>query len=490
MSLGNTQSADNYIYDDCIDSGLALLGYGRTIDFSGSRSVDDIARKFQESGVEVSADAYAVTAVSNFVLKMQPGDLLVVTDGNLKFRAIGEVVGDYAIQQRADHYGQSRAVRWLRVYSPSLPYEQIMKKQFSQMTLYELKASAIDVDKLSSLLSGGGAATAANSAFTIGQQFGQGYKVTRVSSEIVELDKPNGGQLPMPLSIVRQLAGLVSSGKISLNDIRQGSVFEKLGDSRLEKYIVNGYQSLIAAMVQAQLADGAGQNQVANARVLIIDEINRGNISRIFGELITLIEPSKRADSEESLEVTLPYSKERFSVPHNVYLIGTMNTADRSLAGFDIALRRRFVFHEMPPKPELLDGVAVAGVSVGELLRVLNQRIEVLLDRDHCLGHAYFMSLKDGDPLENLGIIFKNQILPLLQEYFFEDWQRIQWVLNDHRKAVLDQFIRKPASNISDLFGDSIEVGGHGVRWEINGEAFMRIEAYRGVINAVESSQP
>ena len=133
--------------------------------------------------------------------------------------------------------------------------------------------------------------------------------------------------------------------------------------------------------------------------VLIVDEINRGNISRIFGELITLIEDSKRQGAEEELSVTLPYSKEEFSVPSNVYIIGTMNSSDRSLTGLDIALRRRFTFVEMPPKPELLNDIEVEGVNIGKLLEVINQRIEVLLDRDHCIGHANFMSLKTNQHL-------------------------------------------------------------------------------------------
>lgn len=130
--------------------------------------------------------------------------------------------------------------------------------------------------------------------------------------------------------------------------------------------------------------------------VLIIDEINRGNVSRIFGELITLIEESKREGADEALSVKLPYSKKPFSVPKNVYLIGTMNTADRSLAGLDIALRRRFVFREMPPQPELLDGVMVEGVNIRRLLEVMNERIEALLDRDHCLGACLLYGAENG----------------------------------------------------------------------------------------------
>lgn len=218
--------------------------------------------------------------------------------------------------------------------------------------------------------------------------------------------------------------------------------------------------------------------------VLIIDEINRGNVSRIFGELITLIEESKREGADEALSVKLPYSKKPFSVPKNVYLIGTMNTADRSLAGLDIALRRRFVFREMPPQPELLDDVEVAGLNIGQLLRVMNQRIEVLLDRDHCLGHAYFMPLQKDGSQARLELIFRNQILPLLQEYFFEDWQRIAWVLNDQRKAPSDQFIQERTSFAEALFGRDVGQGLAGSYWTLNDEAFERMEAYLGILDA------
>ena len=215
--------------------------------------------------------------------------------------------------------------------------------------------------------------------------------------------------------------------------------------------------------------------------VLIIDEINRGNVSRIFGELITLIEESKREGADEALSVKLPYSKKPFSVPDNVHLIGTMNSTDRSLAGLDIALRRRFTFREMPPRPELLDEVEVAGLNIGQLLRVMNQRIEVLLDRDHCLGHAYFMPLKDDGSLVRLQLIFRNQILPLLQEYFFEDWERIQWVFNDHRKPAIDRFVEQDKQDFAALFGN-ISVPAQGAAWRINDAAFQRVSAYAGVI--------
>ena len=169
--------------------------------------------------------------------------------------------------------------------------------------------------------------------------------------------------------------------------------------------------------------------------VLIIDEINRGNVANIFGELITLLEDDKRAGRAEALTVKLPYSKEDFTVPDNLYLLGTMNTADRSVEALDTALRRRFSFTEMRPEASVIrEKVGTNGeigddpetVDVALLLEVLNSRLEQLLDRDHCLGHALLLDVRD---VAGLCTAFERKIVPLLQEYFFGDWGKIGLVL-------------------------------------------------------------
>ena len=190
--------------------------------------------------------------------------------------------------------------------------------------------------------------------------------------------------------------------------------------------------------------------------VLIIDEINRGNIAKIFGELITLIEDSRRLGSSEATKVTLPYSGKPFGVPENLYIIGTMNTADRSIALLDTALRRRFEFKEMMPNPELLPDTNpnIDGVNCKDLLEAMNERIRVLLDREHQIGHTYFFGVKD---MESLKKVFQNKIIPLLQEYFYDNWEKIDLVLNQKKEnsfikgESIDEFIDSDRFKKSDL---------------------------------------
>ncbi len=187
-----------------------------------------------------------------------------------------------------------------------------------------------------------------------------------------------------------------------------------------------GYYQGVIALLKADYGLKTNANPTTNY-VLIIDEINRGNVSQIFGELITLIEKDKRAGMKEDLEVTLPYSKEKFSVPPNLYIIGTMNTADRSVEALDTALRRRFSFREIVPKYDLLESRNVEGINIGKLLKTINDRIEALLDKDHAIGHSYFLNA--GNDLGNLKDVFFNEIIPLLQEYFYGNFGRIELVL-------------------------------------------------------------
>ena len=161
--------------------------------------------------------------------------------------------------------------------------------------------------------------------------------------------------------------------------------------------------------------------------VLIVDEINRGNIPKIFGELITLIEESRRLGGSDATSVVLPYSNDEFGVPNNLYIIGTMNTADRSIVLVDTALRRRFDFVEMMPEPEHEHISAdVEGVQLREMLKAMNERISLLLDRERQIGHTYLFKVTD---METLSHKFRNAILPLLQEYFYDDWSKIREVL-------------------------------------------------------------
>ncbi|HED6754626.1 TPA: AAA family ATPase, partial [Campylobacter jejuni] len=212
--------------------------------------------------------------------------------------------------------------------------------------------------------------------------------------------------------------------------------------------------------------------------IIIIDEINRGNVSKIFGELITLIEASKRIGEKEELKVTLPYSGEKFGVPKNVYIIGTMNTADRSITSLDTALRRRFEFIEMMPDVSKLS-MDCEGINLQELLKAINTRIEYLLDREKTIGHAFFISVEN---LEDLKKVFKNKIIPLLQEYFYNDYALINAVLNDNGMIFEDKKDDKYLQKIKNLDSVNSERSIYNIA-SFDDKIWDKIEIYQAIYN-------
>ena len=391
MSLGNTLADEDFIYEHCIKNDEIRLGYGRDIDFSECDNWQSVKEKLK--GRYDESEDYEVGVVNRFKNEMKPKDFVVVSEGNRKFRAIGQVVGEYSyepLETRGD-FAQTRSMTWLRVWDASLSSDELISKSFSQQTLYQLGEKVIDRSKLA----------------------------------------------------------------------------ERLEDTR----------TLVSATTSTR-----GDSK----QVLIIDEINRGNISSIFGELITLIEPDKRKGNNEELEVILPYSKRPFTVPNNLYIIGTMNTADRSLALLDTALRRRFEFEEVPPDPRLLDEETeeVEGVDISQLLETMNKRIEALYNRDHLLGHSFFMGLDNNSTIADLRRIFERHVLPTLEEYFFEDWGKIRKVLGDHlKKEQKQQFIipRFEEGELKRLLGDDHESEDEERHFRRNESALDDPAAYIGI---------
>ncbi|MBD5417044.1 MAG: AAA domain-containing protein [Desulfovibrio sp.] len=263
-------------------------------------------------------------------------------------------------------------------------------------------------------------------------------------------------------------------------DIRE-NIYHRNGDKVLTLstlYKLSIPVAEILAMIGMGEPAGQPAHQEQQNFVFIIDEINRGNMAKIFGELMTLIEESKRLGAKEEKRVHLPYSGDSFGVPGNVYIIGTMNTADRSIALMDAALRRRFSFVEIPPEPKLLEGTMVEGIHIDRLLDLFNRRIEALLDRDHVLGHAAFLGLKENADMAALAAIMKNAVLPLLQEYFYNDYEKIRLVLGDNQKTQSDdvKFIDELEEGV-ELFGPHADADG--TRYSIDLKAFENPVAYR-----------
>ncbi|EOH2079327.1 AAA family ATPase [Campylobacter jejuni] len=242
--------------------------------------------------------------------------------------------------------------------------------------------------------------------------------------------------------------------------------------------LVKKFKAYEEKQLTAKIENNKNNDNSLKPYIIIIDEINRGNLSKIFGELITLIEPSKRIGEKEELKVTLPYSGEKFGVPKNVYIIGTMNTADRSITSLDTALRRRFEFVEMMPDVSKLS-MDCEGINLQELLKAINTRIEYLLDREKTIGHAFFVSVEN---LEDLKKVFQNKIIPLLQEYFYNDYALINAVLNDNDMIFEDKKDDKYLQKIKNLDSVNSERSIYNIA-SFDDKIWDKIEIYQAIYN-------
>lgn len=371
MSLGRAGTTEgSRVLEHCVEHGIILLGWGDDADFSECRTAAEIRQRVSQDLAQSKDNPESQARyVEVFRNEMRVGDIVVVSQGNRAFRAVGEVTGEYEYLEEpaAGRYHQMRRVRWLAVFESSRHVDEIFDRNFMQAALYKLDHGGLRLDVLQSLAN--------------------------------------------------------------------------------------------------QEAAAGPQNFV-----LIVDEINRANISKVFGELITLIEADKREGGENALTVKLPYSGDDFAVPPNLFVVGTMNTADRSIALLDTALRRRFEFEELQPDYSVLP--VVAGVDLAALLASLNERVEYLYDRDHTIGHAYFIHVRS---LADLDAILRRKVIPLLQEYFHEDWAKVRLVLNDRD----DLFIGTNAAVPRGLALGSDDYESR-VRYRIRSEPFP-LDAYLNI---------
>ncbi|RSU00291.1 hypothetical protein CBF37_01565 [Vagococcus vulneris] len=280
----------------------------------------------------------------------------------------------------------------------------------------------------------------------------------------------------------RKVKWLLKDGNINVTDLNDGVKLDRNTVYPLKRISVDNILSLIEDKSNISVEENKAPY------VFVIDEINRGNISKIFGELITLIEDTRRMNMVEETSAILPYSGTHFSIPSNVYILGTMNTADRSISLMDTALRRRFRFVEMMPDAEVLRQIGadkVDTLDVALMLEKINERIAYLYDREHTIGHAFFTKLKTNPNLETLESIFRESVIPLLQEYFYEDYEKIQLVLGDNGKTETKyKFVIEEALKIKEVFkGDAIDmIDLPEKKYQINDEAFSNIESYKEII--------
>lgn len=496
------------------DNGIEW-GFGAGNDWSAPEFEDfqAIKQTWQQSHPDASGGSADISGTWYFRGAIDIGSYVVLTVGKKRIVALGQVAGDYEFHAETGDKNHFRKMTWLWSSEEGADRSAFYPEKFSAFQpMYQLASGKIDWDALEEIASSGDIHQPLSVAPGQQDHFPQASEPeTLVKLAELELNaEPEGelfsvGTMPpvrsgthrhLAQDVARQLAVMFPQG-FALNQYREALV--RAGEKASIELPKEGWEnhnmptwasnpnqgwlvpvgSVFSGAEDKGMANGKGaQSRTgtdANQYVLIIDEINRANISKVFGELITLLEQDKRLGAENEVRIQLPYSKKRFGVPKNLHIVGTMNTADRSIALLDTALRRRFTFQElMPSTAALSDALAqngldadnLDGINLRKLLSTINDRIEYLFDREHQIGHAYFTSCRSRLDVED---VMRHKVIPLLAEYFYEDWAKVAAVLGDGpgiaKKHFLESVSLQPPKGMpeDDMNGDKL-------RWNVKAE--------------------
>ncbi len=417
-------------WDEFYEKGIMGIGWDEIGDLRRYKNRREIEEAIKDAYNEHDKNKiHDSLANDEFLNLMKPGDIVIAKKGMNKLIGYGIVTSDYMYDSERDEYQKIRKVKWLKKGEWS-PHKPLARKTLTEIQDFNELKKYIEIMEDIYFVNTDETKPVQSVRHPLNQILygppgtGKTYKTKELAVKIIDGTAPKDRA-----ALNERFNELQNAGQIGFVSFHQSMNYEDFIEGIKPALKNNEVIYEIQDGIFKQISAGARQNPDKKF-VLIIDEINRANVSAVFGELISLIEPDKRTGRPEALEAHLPYSKKRFGVPDNLYLIGTMNTADRSVEALDTALRRRFSFMELMPDPALLrqreNDEIFPGIRKSDILETINRRIEVLLDRDHTIGHSYFM---DANTPEELARIFNDKILPLLQEYFYDDYAKIGMIL-------------------------------------------------------------